>query len=42
MTKIAENITGKIVDEKYKLGSWTNKRTGQEHPNNKFIVIIEK
>jgi hypothetical protein len=40
--RLLENINGKIVDEKYKLGSWTNKRTGQEHPNNKFIVVMEK
>ena len=39
---LLKNIDAKIVDEKYKLGSWTNKKTGKEHPNNKFIVVMEK
>lgn len=39
---ILENINANIVDEKYKLGTWTNKKTGQVNANNKFIVVLEK
>lgn len=39
---LLKNINATIVDEKYKLGSWTNKKTGQVNPNNKFIVVLEK
>jgi len=40
--RLAANINAKIVDEKYKIGTWTDKKRNIQHPNNKFIVIMEK
>lgn len=40
--KLETHFDAKIVSEKYKKGFWHNKKTNQDLPNNKYIVILEK